>query len=60
MADETRLYRFGEEEIKAPADMSIDEVRQVWEDSQPAIANAEVVEESDGSVTFALRAGTKG
>jgi len=60
MSEEFTIYRFMDEEIKAPADMSVDEVRAVWEDCHAAIANAEVVENPDGSYTFALRAGSKG
>jgi hypothetical protein len=60
MAEEFKVYRFMDEEIKAPADMDVEEVRQVWEDCHASIANAEVVENSDGSITFALRGGNKG
>ncbi len=60
MADEFKIYRFMDEEIKAPADMSIEEVKGVWEDCHASIANAEAVENPDGSITFAVRAGTKG
>lgn len=55
-----RTYRFGDETITAPEDLSADEVRTVWESVHPALANAEVQEEEDGSVTFRVRAGTKG
>ena len=59
MADE-RTFRFGDETITASVDLSPDEVRSVWESVHPALANAEVQEEDDGSVTFRVRAGTKG
>lgn len=58
--EETRKYYFGEESIDAPADMSVEEVRGVWAECFSAITNAEAIENDDGSVTFALRAGTKG
>ncbi|MFA5048334.1 MAG: hypothetical protein WC516_04925 [Patescibacteria group bacterium] len=55
-----RTYRFGEEVITAPEDLSIDQVRQVWEAVHPSLANAEAVQLEDGSVNFQVRAGTKG
>jgi PRTRC genetic system protein C len=59
MAEE-RTFRFGDEVITAPVDLSPDEVRSVWEAVHPALANAEIQEEEDGSVSFRVRAGTKG
>jgi len=56
-----RIYRFGDDEITAPVDMSAEEVRSVWASAgHPALENAEIVENDDGSVTFHLRGGTKG
>lgn len=55
-----RTYRFGEEVITAPEDLTIDQVRQVWEAVHPSLANAEAVQLEDGSVNFQVRAGTKG
>jgi hypothetical protein len=60
MAEESKIYRFMDEEITAPADMDVEEVRRVWEDCHASIANAEVIENPDGSITFALRGGSKG
>ena len=58
MAEKT--YRFGDEVITAPEDLSIDQVRKIWEAVHPSLANAEAVEQEDGSVSFQVRAGTKG
>lgn len=59
--EETRKYWFGDLEIDAPADMPAEEVRSVWASTgHPALENAEIVENDDGSVSFHLRGGTKG
>lgn len=60
MATGERIYRFGDEEITAPTDMSAEEVRSVWSGVHPALENAEIVENEDGSVTFRQRGGSKG
>lgn len=60
MATGERVYRFGDEEITAPTDMSPEEVRSVWAGVHPALENAEIVEEEDGSVSFRQRGGSKG
>lgn len=61
MSDESvRVYRFGDEEIDAPVDMSIEEVRETWSQVHAALANAEYTENEDGSVTFTVRGGSKG
>ena len=58
--DTTRIYRFGDEEIEAPAELSPEDVRSTWAQVHPALENADVLEEEDGSVTFRQRGGTKG
>jgi hypothetical protein len=60
MSEVTTIYRFGDDEIEAPASMSIDEVRETWAQSHPAIEDAEEVVDEDGTVTFVQRGGTKG
>jgi hypothetical protein len=56
----TRKYRFGTEEIEAPAELTTDQVRAIWAEVLPGVENAEIEEVSDGSVNFTVRAGTKG
>ena len=56
----TRIFRFGDEEIDAPSDMSPEEVRNTWAQVHPALENADTVENDDGSVTFRQRGGSKG
>lgn len=61
MANEgTRLYRFGDDSIDAPADMNIQEVREIWSEVHSGLENAEAIENDDGSVTFRQRGGSKG
>jgi hypothetical protein len=60
MANGERIYKFGDEEITAPADMTVEEVRNTWASVHPVLENADVVEQSDGSIQFVQRAGTKG
>jgi len=55
-----RTFRFGEEEIQADSDMSIEQVRKIWEGVHPSLANAQYTQAEDGSVTFEVRAGSKG
>ena len=59
MAQE-RTYKFGDETITAPEDLSVEQVRGIWERVHPQLANAEFAEEEDGSVRFSVSAGTKG
>jgi hypothetical protein len=54
-----KTYRFGDDEITAPEEMSVDTVRKIWEDVHPSLANAEF-REVDGAVVFEVKAGTKG
>lgn len=56
----TRIYRFGDDTIDAPADMSPEEVREVWSEVHAGLQNAEMIENDDGSVTFRQRGGSKG
>lgn len=60
MATGERIFRFGDEEITAPAEMSAEEVRSTWATFHPALENSDIVEEDDGSITFRQRGGTKG
>lgn len=60
MATGERIYRFGDEEITAPTDLSAEEVRSTWASVHPALENSEIVEGEDGSVTFRQVGGTKG
>lgn len=61
MADENvRVYRFGDDDIEAPTEMSVDQVREVWSSCHPALVNAEARTEEDGSVTFVVQGGSKG
>jgi hypothetical protein len=57
---EMKKYRFGDDEIEAPADLSADDVREAWKDVHPALENAEVLMASDGTTEFHVRAGSKG
>ena len=36
-------YRFNDEEISAPENLSVEEVRNLWKDIHPALDNAEAV-----------------
>lgn len=58
--EEQRVYRFGDEEIEVPVNISIEDVRATWSQLHPAIENAEAFQEEDGSVTFIQRSGSKG
>lgn len=60
MENPERIYRFGDDEITAPADMSVEEVRNTWAQVYPALENADIVEQADGTIQFVQRAGTKG
>ena len=53
-------YRYGEEEIEAPEEMSADEVREAWVRVHPGLANATAVQLEAGVMEFMTRAGTKG
>ena len=58
MAD--KVYRFNDEEITLPENLSVEEVRDTWAELHPALANAQAVVMEDGSTEFRVRAGTKG
>lgn len=58
MAEKT--YRFGDESITAPEDLTVDQVREIWQAVHPSLANAAAVQMEDGSVKFEVRAGSKG
>jgi hypothetical protein len=60
MDTETRTYRFGTEEIQAPANLEPEQVRQLWADVMPGLENAEIESNEDGSVDFCVRGGDKG
>lgn len=60
MDNETRTYRFGTEEVQAPADLSPEQVRELWSDIAPGLENAEIETNDDGSVDFCVRGGDKG
>lgn len=60
MSEETTTYRFGDDSINAPSGMSVDDVREAWQEVHPALANAEAVTMEDGSVEFHVQAGSKG
>lgn len=55
-----KLYRFGEQTITVSDDLTVDQVREIWEPVHPSLANAEAMTLEDGSVRFEVRAGTKG
>jgi len=55
-----RIYRFGEEKIEAPENLSPEDVRTAWAQVHPALENADIVTMEDDSVNFQVRAGTKG
>jgi hypothetical protein len=59
MADE-RTYRFGDEVITAPTDLDPEEVRNVWQEIHPGLANATMETRDNGDIDFNVRAGTKG
>lgn len=60
MSDEMKTYRFGDETIQAPASVSVEDVREAWRETFPAIAGAEVLTAEDGTVVFLVRGGDKG
>ncbi len=60
MANETKTYRFGDEEITVDAALTVEQVRDIWAAVHPALVNAEVLNEEDGSHTFLVRGGSKG
>lgn len=60
MDSETRTYRFGGEEIEAPASLDPETVKMAWSEVFPGLENAQIEEQEDGSVNFAVRAGSKG
>ena len=55
-----KTYKFGDDTITAPSDLSAEEVRDVWKNVHPALANAEIFEEEDGVVSFRTVSGSKG
>jgi phage terminase small subunit len=60
MAEGVRTYRFGDETIDAPSNLTPEEVRDAWKEVHPGLENAEIVTMSDDSVEFHVRAGSKG
>lgn len=56
---EMKKYRFGDDTIEAPSDLSAEEVRQAWKEVHPALENAEVIM-ADGIYEFHTHAGSKG
>ena len=56
----SKKYWFESHSIDVEEDLAVEEVRDLWAQMQPAVANADPVENTDGSVTFKVRAGTKG
>lgn len=60
MSENIKKYRFGDDEIEAPSDLSAEEVRDAWKEVHPALENAEILTASDGNVEFHVRAGSKG
>ena len=60
MSENVKKYRFGDDVIEAPADLSAEEVRDAWAETYPALANATVMEAADGVYEFHVQAGTKG
>ena len=55
-----KTYNFGEETITVAADLTVDQVRDIWCAVHPSIRNATAVQMEDGSVRFEVMAGTKG
>ena len=55
-----KTYKFGDDTITAPEDLSVEDVRNVWMAVHPALENAQVFAEEDGTVTFRNVSGTKG
>lgn len=60
MSENNRTYRFGDESIQAPSDLSVDDVRTAWQEVYPALENARALTLDDGSTEFVVQAGTKG
>lgn len=62
MSDQERkIYVFGDQEIAAPADLTVEQVREVWSEAHPALANADAETDPEtGVTTFRVRGGTKG
>lgn len=60
MSENIKKYRFGDEEIDAPADLSVEDVREAWMEVHPALGNADILTAQDGTTEFVVRGGSKG
>ena len=55
-----KKYRYGDDVIEADESVSIEDVRQAWMNTYPAIENARVRTASDGTTEFVVSGGSKG
>jgi PRTRC genetic system protein C len=55
-----RKYLYEGEEILVSSEYTPVQVREIWSEVYAGIANAEIRENDDGSVTFVKTGGTKG
>ena len=55
-----KKYIFEGEEIFVDGNFTAQQVREIWSEVYAGIANAEIRENEDGSVTFFRSGGTKG
>jgi phage terminase small subunit len=60
MSENIKKYRFGDDVIEAPENLSAEDVREAWKEVHPALENAEILTAEDGTVEFHVRAGSKG
>lgn len=60
MSDSMKKYRYGDEEIEVPADVSVEEVQEAWKEVHPALENATTFIAQDGVTEFHVQAGSKG
>ncbi len=58
--DNQRKYIYEGEEIFVDASLTPQQVREVWSEVYAGVANAEIYENDDNSVTFRRTGGTKG
>jgi len=60
MEDGKRTYHYGNLSVDVDSSRTPEQVRQAWSLQYPELQNAVSVENSDGSYSFEVRAGTKG
>jgi len=60
MSENIKKYRFGDDVIEVPDNLSEAEVLAAWKEVHPALENAVSQMADDGVVEFHVQAGTKG